>query len=268
MPRRNPSEHINRKAAARLHHAFRFLDVASGRSVGGEKLASCARSQNLDLNLFITINYGNTTLGDRFDELRSRRFAPWLRRACARLGLTIQPTYTWVRENAGGIPHAHWAVHVPRQLEEEFKDLLPRWVASLDQNTAGRKRRSISFAPAPEAVVQVKPVKDTVGLRKYFLKGVGELTKRFFGIKQVSDQGMVFKRRSGYSRNLCPTALKRKGYKPRPVPPSVSPSSRAYRLAKYRLKTGLSFGGTNLRGPTVATFGAAAPISPARPAGP
>ena len=233
MPRRQPSQHINRKAAARLHHACRYLDIASGRAVGAEKLSEQARSRSVDLTFFVTINYANTALGDRFDELRSRRFTPWLRRQCASLGLAVEPTYVWVRENKDGIEHVHWALHIPTALQDAFRTMLPRWVASLDQQTAGRSKRSSGFGPAPEAVVQIKPVSDTVGLRKYLLKGVSEVTKRFFGIKEVSDQGVVVKRRSGYSRNLCPKAIRRMGYTSRRVPPNVSQSVRAWRLAKH-----------------------------------
>ena len=147
--------------------------------------------------------------------------------------MAVEPTYVWVRENKDGIEHVHWALHIPTALQDAFRTMLPRWVASLDQQTAGRSKRSSGFGPAPEAVVQIKPVTDTVGLRKYLLKGVSEVTKRFFGIKEVSDQGVVVKRRSGYSRNLCPKAIRRMGYTSRRVPPNVSQSVRAWRLAKH-----------------------------------
>jgi len=230
--RRHATNCISRGSAMRLHHAWRFLEVANGGTHSGEVLAEASRVLGVTLNQFVTINYGNTASGiDRFDELRRDRFLPWLRRHAATLGRQVAPTYVWVRENVNSL-HVHWAVHIPIELVAEFLHLLPRWISSLDERVEGRKGRSASYPPASLAVVKVKPVINSTGLRHYFLKGIDPKWQAQYGVRAVS-QGVVHKRRSGYSRNLCPSARRKAGYKAGPVPSRVSPWHRKQRLARF-----------------------------------
>ncbi|WP_129586393.1 hypothetical protein [Sphingomonas montana] len=230
--RRRSTSCISRGSAAKLHHAWRFIDEVNGGTQSGQALAKASQMLGMSLNVFITINYGNTTSKvDRFDELRRDRIAPWLRKCSIKLRRQIAPTYVWVRENVAG-SHVHCAIHIPVELMVEFLHLLPRWISSLENRVEGEKCRSSSFAPASLAVVQTKPVTKSVGLRRYFLKGIDPNWQKQYGVQAIS-QGIVDKRRSGYSRNLGPTARKRAGYRSGPVPSRVSAYARSQRVARY-----------------------------------
>lgn len=163
------------------------------------------------LNLFITINYDLTITGvDLFDELRNERVCQWLRTRGKALGVKFEPTYLFVRE-AG---HVHWCLHVPEPLIPEFLDLLPRWVTSLEHKGSETRIRAVNHAPAPKGVVDVRRIYNSPSLCKYMLKGIESEHAARFGVKDVSDQGLVVGRRTGCSRNIGRTARKRAGYKP------------------------------------------------------
>ena len=180
---------INRKPAANLHHATRY-----------------AERINLPLNTFVTINLtelgiDTTSSSEAFQKVIGERFAPWLRRTADNI-TSVPPTYVWTLEAANENHAVHWVVHIPKNIERHFRQALERWVAEL-----------ASGAPSPQAL-KVLPVYNIPRLKGYILKGTEPHYARLIGINPV-DQGTVYGKRSGFSRNLGPSVRKRNGYRPR-----------------------------------------------------
>jgi hypothetical protein len=186
------SHSINRRPAVNIHHATRYADTIG-----------------LPLNRFVTINLTLAACTEEravrtFRKLLNERFCPWLRRTHNNDNEAV-PTHVWTVEAAGGQIAAHWLVHVPKRLRASFPKMVAAWLGSV----SGSK-------PPPEAV-EVKPIHNLIGVKRYILKGTDAPWARHLGVMPI-DQGEVIGKRSGFSRNLGPTARKAGGYVPRRVP--------------------------------------------------
>ncbi len=207
------SKYISRAAARNLHHATRFA-----KQVGGQQSAKKYPTSNVngdfELNMYVTMNWDLTETGqDNFSELRNQRFCRWLRTRCKQLGICVPPTYVYSREQG----HVHWQVHVPKQLIEEFTDLVPRWITSLENKGDPPRKRAQNHEPAPEDSVDIQVARNSVAIRKYLLKGIDPREAYRFGIRKVLPQGTVMGPRTGVSRSLGKGARDRAKYKPRPA---------------------------------------------------
>jgi hypothetical protein len=182
------SGHINRVPAVNIHHATRF-----------------AQSAGLPLNTMVTVNItelgADTAAGRLFRKMLSQRFAPWLRRSSALRGQPA-PTYVWALENTAATTAVHWLVHIPKGAMRTFSAKLAAWFEGLSGNSPSARS------------IQVKRVYNLIGARRYLLKGVNPAWASHLGVRP-SDQGIVNGKRSGFSRNLGPTARKAGGYSPR-----------------------------------------------------
>lgn len=202
---------IGLSPARALHHACRYALPQGGKQSRNGCPASNV-SAPVALNLMVTIQWNLTESGkDNFAELRNQRFCRWLRTRSKQLGLSVAPYYVYAREKN----HVHWLVHVPEQLVDEFKRLVPRWVTSLEHKGKGPRKRAENHEPAPTGTVLVERVRNSVAARKYLLKGVDPKNAFRFGLKVVEPQGTLSGRRTGVSRTLGPSARKRAGYKAR-----------------------------------------------------
>ena len=213
------SRYISRAAARNLHHATRFA-----KQVGGQQSARKHPTSNVnaefELNMYVTINWDLTETGqDNFKELRNQRFCRWLRTRCKQLEICVPPTYVYSREQdpVHGHDHVHWQVHVPKQLIEEFTDLVPRWITSLENKGDPPRKRSQNHQPAPDGSVDIQVARNSVAIRKYLLKGIDPREAYRFGIRKISSQGTVIGPRTGVSRSLGKGARDRAKYKPRPA---------------------------------------------------
>lgn len=149
---------------------------------------------------------------DNFAALRNQRFCRWLRTRSEQLGISLTPYYVYAREKN----HVHWQVHVPEELIEEFKNLVPRWITSLEKRGKGPRKRAENHEPAPVGTVLVEEVRNSVAVRKYMLKGIAPKDAFRFGITSLEDGGLVVGRRTGVSRSLGNVARSKAGYKGRP----------------------------------------------------
>ena len=213
------SRYISRAAARNLHHATRFA-----KQVGGQQSVRTYPTSNVntnfELNMYVTINWDLTETGqDNFKELRNQRFCRWLRTRCKQLGVCVPPTYVYSREQdpVHGHYHVHWQVHVPEQLIEEFTDLVPRWITSLENKGDPPRKRSQNHEPAPDGSVDIQVARSSVAIRKYLLKGIDPREAFRFGIHEVLQQGTIVGPRTGVSRSLGKGARNRARYKPRPA---------------------------------------------------
>lgn len=220
-------EHINRKPASNLHHATRF--AGRGKKAKGESKDDKVAGQphlNLPLTHFVTINF--TKLGKTsrdvsviFQALRAQRFAVWLRRHPRNAKAKIPATYVWVHEGAGGQAAVHWAVHIPRGMRQEFRRQLPLWIASVSEARWAKHKRVADVDPVEKGIVVIKPIYNMTGLKRYMLKGVDPEYAALYKVNPVP-QGPVSGQRSGFSRNLGPTARKAAGYKPKRGFPQIT----------------------------------------------
>jgi len=193
------SHFIKRRPAVNIHHAVRY-----SQRIG------------LPLNRFVTINFDLTSCASSrashaFRKLLTQRFAPWLRRS-SEGNQSVPPTYVWAIECGGRQTAVHWLVHVPRGMYRSFDRKIRAWLMSL-----------LDAPPEPHAI-NVKPIHNLTGLRRYVLKGVDPAWAKHLGVRHV-DQGMTIGKRSGFSKNLGPAARKRGGYVPRRMPPSCAGGS-------------------------------------------
>jgi hypothetical protein len=60
----------------------------------------------------------------------------------------------------------------------------------------------------PEGTIDIRPIDNEKGMRRYVLKGANQQWSRHFGAVSV-DQGLIIGRRSGTSINLGPAARMR-----------------------------------------------------------
>lgn len=206
--RGKPSEVISLASARTVHHACRYA-----LPQGGEQSRNGCPPANVNapvaLNLFVTIQWNKTNTGeDNFAALRNERFCRWLRTRSKQLGITVSPYYVYAREKN----HVHWLVHVPQILVDEFVELLPRWITSLEHKGMGQRKRAENHVPAPSGAVQIEPTRNSVAARKYILKGIRKKDAFRLGIKNVTSEGIVHGRRTGVSRTLGRIARKRAGY--------------------------------------------------------
>lgn len=117
--------------------------------------------------------------------------------------MEVPPTYVWCLEAAGGQLAAHILFHLPKELAESFEHRIRQWLLGL-----------IGTSSIDPAVVHIRPIYNLIGARRYALKGVNPAWGKHLGVTPVS-QGAVVGKRSGFSRNLGPTARARGGYRAR-----------------------------------------------------
>lgn len=177
-----PRAYIGRKIAASLLHGPRTA-AAIGRP----------------LNTYVTINLWQLgiepeTAYRAFRELRDNRFQRWstYTPAGAAHPRNGPPTYVWVIEAPGTLPHVHWMLHVAPGAAAGFAAALTRWL----QRLAGRKS-------LPEGIIDLKPATNPEGLKLYFAKAIEPRLGLLWNIQTVAS-GIVFERRAGTSRNLGP----------------------------------------------------------------
>jgi len=142
-----------------------------------------------------------------FRKLLSQRFAPWLRRT-AKVRTKTEPTYVWALEAAGGQLAVHWLVLIPSEIRAAFEEKLGSWT------------NEISGGEADETAVDVRPISNLLGARKYILKGTEPNYAALLKINHVN-QGEVIGKRAGASKNLSHFQRRKAGYRPKrwaPIP--------------------------------------------------
>lgn len=179
---------IGRKPAANIYHATRL-----------------AEKVGYPLNQFVTINYTKTgcppeQASGAFRVLLASWFARWLRRH-SRNKRQRPPTYVWAFEAAGNQLAVHWLVHIPRGMVREFRRSLIDWLRATAGSVEG------------PATVKHRRIYNIVGAKRYVLKGMDPHFARLWKVRHVP-QGAITGKRSGFSRNLGPTARRAAGYRP------------------------------------------------------
>lgn len=185
---RRRSRHINRHPAVNIHHARRYSE-----------------REGIPFNLAVTINFGIAGVPPEeasrlLQKLLAQRFAPWLRRSPANDN-NLSPTYAWSLEAPYGTVSAHLMIHLPPQLINSFQRRLRAWLVGL------------LGSAVPSRAIDMRPVYNRIGFTRYILKGIAPEWAGHLAVDPLP-QGEIIGKRTGFSRNLGPTARRRKGYKP------------------------------------------------------
>ena len=188
------SQHINRKPASNIYHAPRIAQIIGA-----------------NLNTFVTINFTETDcppelVSARWQRLRARFFAPWIRRPPRRLRrLPDICAYVWTLENRGAVA-LHWLVHVPPDRLADFKTRISLWL------------KAVGIKTLYENAIDINDnLYSARGLVLYMLKGTNPIYAPGLGVNP-SPQGLVYGQRSGFSESLGPSkkaALREAGRYPR-----------------------------------------------------
>jgi len=190
------SDFINRKTTQTILHAFDY-----------------AKHIDRPLNIDVTVRLGSieTDHGHPyFDRIRHKCY-DWLQRRQKQLwGYAEPPYYVFVFENPEGADlHLHWVLHVPKELQEEFRRKLLGWV---------RKVLKMPLALGDVYAQAVDPYEDKT-LAKYILKGTDTEYINHFHLGKYAapegeliSQGPVSGRRAGASVALNRTARKDSGF--------------------------------------------------------
>lgn len=199
-------EHLRNSGAKRQSHAIQRVP-----GVNIHHATRYATRIGLPLDNFITINmtqagWTGEEASAAFRKVLAERFSPWLRRNPENDNEPT-PTYVWALEGAGGQHAIHWIVHIPAKLKKGLKAKLERWLAA-------------DLEPIPPSAIDIRPVTNIIGARRYILKGISPLWADHLGVIHVP-QGLIVGKRSGFSKNLGPLARKRGGYRPKRVVPAV-----------------------------------------------
>lgn len=181
------SHNIKQIPSRNIHHAVNYA----------EKIG-------LPLNHHISINLWELGLPSEeatvvFRKIINQRFSPWLRRSTEG---GYPPTYVWAAEAPNGNIGVHLLIHIPTDLLKTTIKMFKQWLSE-----AGNCHLS-------GTAFFIRPVSNRVRAKNYILKGTEETYAKLVGINHVP-QGCINGRRSGFSKNLGPTARKRSGYKPK-----------------------------------------------------
>jgi len=173
------TSHINRRVTQSIFRAFDY-----------------AEEIGTPLNLYVVVNLRGTdsqSTATIFSEIR-HRFRDWLyykRHTKSEIGL--KPSYIYALENPRDQhPHANWAVHIPPELESEFRRKLPVWVMGV-QGVCGIHD------------CDVQPINPNYAKRlaKYIVKGTDPLyVAHFYLTDEANDQGTIYGKRAGVSTSL------------------------------------------------------------------
>lgn len=157
------------------------------------------------LNQFVTINFTEQGITDEdeiiaaLDRIRAR-YARWAKAPGARRGGTpFRAAMIWCLEDTGHRA-AHLLMHVPAARLARFRIDLEAWI----EKESGR--------PIADGTLDMRPVYNVFGVRKYMLKGLNPAFCPLYRIDHVP-QGEIRGKRFGYTQNLGPAECRRHGTK-------------------------------------------------------
>lgn len=185
------SSHINRRVTQSIFRAFDY-----------------AAAIGTPLTLYVVINLHETaakSAANIFADIR-HRFRDWLyyRR---RKGYenAPRPAYIYALENPNDEhPHANWAIHIPPELEDEFRRKLPQWVMKA-QGICG------SYD------CHVQPINQNYAkkLAKYIVKATDPAFITHFHLgDEAADQGTIYGKRAGVSPSLGHAVRREANFRP------------------------------------------------------
>lgn len=186
-----PTAHISRRVTQSIFRAFDY-----------------AKAIGTPLTLYVVINLHETMAkcaASIFADVR-HRFRDWLyyRRRKGQGG-TPAPAYIYALENPNDAhPHANWAIHIPPELEAEFRRKLPQWVMK-SQGVCGIHD------------CHVQPINQDYAkkLAKYIVKATDPAFVAHFHLgDEAADQGTIYGKRAGVSPSLGHAVRREANFRP------------------------------------------------------
>lgn len=187
------TDHIGRKAAENICHAFDY-----------------AKHIGRPLDHYVTINLRSgqdERMATVIFKMIRHKFRDWVVNAMKRHQADLgRPAYVYALEAPDeGHPHAHWVVHVPPILADEFLEKLPKWVI---------KARG-SLGQFDVLVERVDPYTDK-SLAKYIIKGTDDRYVGYLHLQEyAAPQGRIWGRRATASPAIGRAARRKAGFVPR-----------------------------------------------------
>jgi len=175
------------------------------------------------LDHLVTVNFTKQGLHDEraahaaLDKIRSRYCRRARKPGKRQCGSSFDGAMIWVLEQTTHLA-AHLLLHVPPSRLAGFTSKLNCW---LEKDCHGAR-----IVPG---AIDIRPVYNAFGLRKYFLKGLNPAYCPLYRITHVP-QGVITGKRFGYTQNLGPSACKKHGTKqpyrwPKRSPPTTHPTA-------------------------------------------
>ena len=186
------TSHINRRVTQSIFRAFDY-----------------AAEIGTPLNLYVVVNLHETdkkSAATIFADIR-HRFRDWLyyiRRT--KRDICLKPIYIYALENPRDEhPHANWAVHIPPELEGEFRRKLPMWI-----------KRAQGVCGIHDCDVQPINPDYAKKLAKYIVKATDPLyLAHFYLTDEANDQGTIYGKRAGVSPSLGHAVRRDANFRPR-----------------------------------------------------
>ena len=183
--------HINRRVTQSIFRAFDY-----------------ATAIGIPLTLYVVINLheaSDKSASAIFADIR-HRFRDWLYylRKKGR-GDAPRPAYIYALENPNDLhPHANWAIHIPPELEAEFRRKLGQWVA-----------RAQSVCGPHDCHVQPINQDYAKKLAKYIVKATDPAFITHFHLgNEAVDQGTIYGKRAGVSPSLGHAVRREANFRP------------------------------------------------------
>ncbi|QDG74392.1 hypothetical protein [Labrenzia sp. PHM005] len=189
MTKKSYTEHIGRRAAANVFHAFDF-----------------AKNTGHPMNTYTVLHLrdqDSASVTTQFTKIR-RKFRNWYsyhqkKNNCAML----PPIYTYTFEAPTGAVHVNWVLHIPDAMLAEFQKKLPKWVEKVTGDLQPYDIKTERITPGTDKRVA-----------NYCNKGVDPLYAEHFNLNQISaPQGRIYGRRVTVSTAISKASREAVGFK-------------------------------------------------------
>ncbi|MBL1422553.1 MAG: hypothetical protein COC24_018765 [Alphaproteobacteria bacterium] len=189
MTKTNYTEHIGRRAATNVFHAFDF-----------------AKNTGHPMNVYTVLHLRDqlsASVTTQFTKIR-RKFRNWYNyRQKKSGGQALPPIYTYTIEAPTGAVHVNWVLHMPEGMLEEFQKKLQQWV----------EKTTSDLQPFDIKITRITPDTDK-RVANYCNKGVDPQYVEYFKLGKIAEpQGRIHGRRVTVSTAISRASREAVGFK-------------------------------------------------------
>lgn len=189
MTKNISTDHIGRRAATNVFHAFDF-----------------AKNTGHPMNLYVVLHLRDqlsASVTTQFTKIR-RKFRNWYNYRQKKAGLqALPPIYTYAFEAPTGAVHVNWVLHIPHDMLEEFERKLHQWI----------EKATGDLQPFDISVKSITPDTDK-RVANYCNKGVDPIYTDYFKLGDIAaPQGRIHGRRVTVSTAISRASREAVGFK-------------------------------------------------------
>lgn len=189
MTKNTYTEHIGRRAATNVFHAFDF-----------------AKNTGHPMNVYVVLHLRDqlsASVVTQFTKIR-RKFRNWYSYHQGKSsGQSLPPIYTYTIEAPTGSVHVNWVLHMPLQMLKDFEEKLPKWI---DKVTG-------DLQPYDIKIERITPDTDK-RVANYCNKGVDPQFVEYFKLDAIAEpQGRIHGRRVTVSTAISRASREAVGFK-------------------------------------------------------